>query len=162
MTTLYEFSASTLSGREQSLSEYRGKLVLVVNTASKCGFTPQFAGLEKLYSTHSADGLEVLGFPCDQFAGQEFDDAAQIAEFCSLNYGVTFPMFAKVEVNGDDAHSSRGSARRPPGRWAMPSNGTSPSSSSTERVTSCAATRRRSSRRRSKPTSWLSCDPLRG
>ena len=104
MTTLYEFSASTLSGREQSLSEYRGKLVLVVNTASKCGFTPQFAGLERLYSTHSADGLEVLGFPCDQFAGQEFDDAAQIAEFCSLNYGVTFPMFAKVEVNGDDAH----------------------------------------------------------
>ncbi|WP_353083234.1 glutathione peroxidase [Tessaracoccus lapidicaptus] len=104
MTTLYEFSASTLSGREQSLSEYRGKLVLVVNTASKCGFTPQFAGLEKLYSTHSADGLEVLGFPCDQFAGQEFDDAAQIAEFCSLNYGVTFPMFAKVEVNGDEAH----------------------------------------------------------
>jgi len=104
VTTLYEFSASTLSGREQSLSEYRGKLVLVVNTASKCGFTPQFAGLEKLYSTHSADGLEVLGFPCDQFAGQEFDDAAQIAEFCSLNYGVTFPMFAKVEVNGDEAH----------------------------------------------------------
>ena len=104
MTTLYEFSASTLSGREQSLSEYRGKLLLVVNTASKCGFTPQFAGLERLYSTHSADGLEVLGFPCDQFAGQEFDDAAQIAEFCSLNYGVTFPMFAKVDVNGDGAH----------------------------------------------------------
>lgn len=104
MTTLYEFSASTLSGREQSLSEYRGKLVLVVNTASKCGFTPQFAGLERLYSTHSADGLALLGFPCDQFAGQEFDDAAQIAEFCSLNYGVTFPMFAKVDVNGDDAH----------------------------------------------------------
>lgn len=104
MTTLYRFSASTLSGREQSLSEYRGKLLLVVNTASKCGFTPQFAGLERLYSTHSADGLEVLGFPCDQFAGQEFDDAAQIAEFCSLNYGVTFPMFAKVDVNGDGAH----------------------------------------------------------
>ena len=104
MTTLYRFSASTLSGREQSLSEYRGKLLLVVNTASKCGFTPQFAGLERLYSTHSADGLEVLGFPCDQFADQEFDDAAQIAEFCSLNYGVTFPMFAKVDVNGDGAH----------------------------------------------------------
>lgn len=104
MTTLYRFSASTLSGREQSLSEYRGKLVLVVNTASKCGFTPQFAGLERLHSTHSADGLEVLGFPCDQFADQEFDDAAQIAEFCSLNYGVTFPMFGKVDVNGDDAH----------------------------------------------------------
>ena len=104
MTTLYRFSASTLSGREQSLSEYRGKLLLVVNTASKCGFTPQFAGLERLYSTHSADGLEVLGFPCDQFAGQEFDDAAQIAEFCTLNYGVTFPMFAKVDVNGDGAH----------------------------------------------------------
>ena len=104
MTTLYEFSASTLSGREQSLSEYRGNLVLVVNTASKCGFTPQFAGLETLHSTHSGDGLAVLGFPCDQFADQEFDDAAQIAEFCSLNYGVTFPMFAKVDVNGDDAH----------------------------------------------------------
>ena len=104
MTSLYEFSASTLSGREQSLSEYRGKLLLVVNTASKCGFTPQFAGLEGLYSAHSADGLEVLGFPCDQFADQEFDDAAQIAEFCSLNYGVTFPMFAKVDVNGDGAH----------------------------------------------------------
>lgn len=104
MTTLYRFSASTLSGREQSLSEYRGKLLLVVNTASKCGFTPQFAGLERLYSTHSADGLEVLGFHCDQFAGQEFDDAAQIAEFCTLNYGVTFPMFAKVDVNGDGAH----------------------------------------------------------
>ncbi len=104
MTTLYEFSASTLSGREQSLSEYRGKPVLVVNTASKCGFTPQFAGLETLYSAHSGDGLAVLGFPCDQFADQEFDDAAEIAEFCSLNYGVTFPMFAKVDVNGDDAH----------------------------------------------------------
>ena len=104
MTTVYRFSASTLSGREQSLSEYRGKLLLVVNTASKCGFTPQFSGLEALYSTHSADGLEVLGFPCDQFAEQEFDDAAQIAEFCSLNYGVTFPMFAKVDVNGGDAH----------------------------------------------------------
>ncbi|MHA6508406.1 glutathione peroxidase [Tessaracoccus sp. Y1736] len=104
MTTLYGFSASTLSGREQSLSEYRGKPVLVVNTASKCGFTPQFAGLERLYSAHSAHGLEVLGFPCDQFADQEFDDAAQIAEFCSLNYGVTFPMFGKVDVNGDDAH----------------------------------------------------------
>ena len=104
MTTLYGFSASTLSGREQSLSEYRGKPVLVVNTASKCGFTPQFAGLERLHSAHSADGLEVLGFPCDQFAGQEFDDAAQIAEFCSLNYGVTFPMFGKVDVNGDGAH----------------------------------------------------------
>ena len=104
MTTLYRFSASTLSGREQSLSEYRGKPVLVVNTASKCGFTPQFAGLETLHSAHSAAGLEVLGFPCDQFAGQEFDDAAQIAECCSLNYGVTFPMFAKVDVNGDGAH----------------------------------------------------------
>ena len=103
MTTLYEFSASTLSGREQSLSEYRGKPVLVVNTASKCGFTPQFAGLETLHSAHSGDGLAVLGFPCDQFADQEFDDAAQIAEFCTLNYGVTFPMFAKVDVNGGDA-----------------------------------------------------------
>ena len=104
MTTVYDFTASTLAGGNQPLSEYRGKLLLLVNTASKCGFTPQFAGLEQLHATHSAAGLTVLGFPCDQFARQEFDDAAEIAEFCSLNYGVTFPMFAKVNVNGEDAH----------------------------------------------------------
>lgn len=104
MTTLYDFSASTLAGQEQSLDAYRGKVALVVNTASKCGFTPQFAGLEKLYSDHADAGLVVLGFPSDQFAHQEFDDADQIAEFCQINYGVTFPMFAKIDVNGKEAH----------------------------------------------------------
>ena len=104
MTTLYDFTASTLTGQTQDLSAYRGKVVLVVNTASKCGFTPQFGGLEKLYTTHADAGLVVLGFPSDQFAHQEFDDAGEIAEFCQLNYGVTFPMFAKTDVNGKDAH----------------------------------------------------------
>ena len=104
MTTLYDFSASTLAGQEQALSDYRGKVVLVVNTASKCGLTPQFTGLEKLYQDHRADGLVVLGFPCDQFAHQEYDSADEIAEFCQVNYGVTFPMFAKINVNGKDAH----------------------------------------------------------
>lgn len=104
MTTLYDFTASTLAGQQQPLSAYRGKVVLVVNTASKCGFTPQFGGLEKLYTSHADAGYVVLGFPSDQFAHQEYDDAAQIAEFCQLNYGVTFPMFAKIDVNGKDAH----------------------------------------------------------
>lgn len=104
MTTLYDFSASTLADQEQALSDHRGKVVLVVNTASKCGLTPQFAGLEKLYQDHKADGLVVLGFPCDQFANQEYDSADEIAEFCQVNYGVTFPMFAKIKVNGKDAH----------------------------------------------------------
>jgi len=104
MTTLYDFNADTLTGQDQPLAAYRGQVVLVVNTASKCGFTPQFGGLEKLYETHKDAGLVVLGFPCDQFAHQEFDEADKIAEFCQLNYGVSFPMFAKVDVNGKDAH----------------------------------------------------------
>lgn len=104
MTTLYDFTASTLAGEQRSLADYRGKVVLVVNTASKCGFAPQFGGLEQLYTTHADAGLVVLGFPSDQFAGQEYDDDAQIAEFCQINYGVTFPMFAKIDVNGRGAH----------------------------------------------------------
>ncbi len=104
MTTLQDFDARTITGQEQHLAEYRGKVVLVVNTASKCGNTPQFAGLEKLYEHLRERGLVVLGFPCDQFAHQEFDDDAETAEFCRLNYGVTFPMFAKVDVNGPTAH----------------------------------------------------------
>lgn len=104
MPTLNDFEATTITGAQQQLTAYRGKVVLVVNTASKCGFTPQFAGLEKLYEDLKDSGLVVLGFPCDQFANQEFDDNAETAEFCQLNYGVTFPMFAKIDVNGRGAH----------------------------------------------------------
>ncbi len=104
MTTLNDFEAKTITGQEQQLAEYLGKVVLVVNTASKCGFTPQFGGLEKLYADLREEGLVVLGFPCDQFAKQEFDNDAETASFCQLNYGVTFPMFAKVDVNGRGAH----------------------------------------------------------
>ncbi|HOC12253.1 MAG TPA: glutathione peroxidase [Propionicimonas sp.] len=102
--SLQEFKAKTITGQDQALAAYLGQVILVVNTASKCGFTPQFAGLEKLYADLRADGLVVLGFPCDQFANQELGSDAETAEFCQLNYGVTFPMFAKVEVNGRNAH----------------------------------------------------------
>ena len=104
MTTLQDFSATTITGKEQALADYLGKVVLVVNTASKCGFTPQFEGLEKLYADLADQGLVVLGFPCDQFANQEFDNDQETAEFCQLNYGVTFPMFHKIDVNGGNAH----------------------------------------------------------
>lgn len=104
MPTLHDFSAATLSGADKPLADYRGKVVLVVNTASKCGFAPQFDGLEKLYQDHKEAGLVVLGFPSDQFAKQEYDDAAQIEEYCRVNHGVTFPMFGKIKVNGKDAH----------------------------------------------------------
>jgi glutathione peroxidase len=104
MTSLQDFEARTITGQDQRLADYLGKVVLVVNTASKCGNTPQFAGLEKLYEHLRPQGLVVLGFPCDQFAHQEFDDDAETAEFCQLNYGVTFPMFSKVDVNGPTAH----------------------------------------------------------
>ena len=102
--TLSDFSATTLSGEDQSLSTYDGQVALVVNTASECGFTPQFAGLEELHAAYADKGLVVLGFPCNQFGGQEPGDEAQIGEFCQRNYGVSFPMFAKVDVNGDDTH----------------------------------------------------------
>jgi glutathione peroxidase len=103
-TTLYDFDARTIDGAEDSLDAYRGKVVLVVNVASQCGFTPQYEGLERLYKTYADRGFVVLGFPSNQFGGQEPGSEADIQEFCSLNYGVTFPMFAKVDVNGDDAH----------------------------------------------------------
>ncbi len=101
---LSDFAATSLTGVETPLSTYDGRVVLVANTASKCGLTPQYEGLERLYQTHRDDGLVVLGFPCDQFGHQEPGEAEEIAEFCSLNYGVTFPMFAKVEVNGSGTH----------------------------------------------------------
>ncbi len=104
MTTLYDFSADSLSGEEVDLSSYEGKALLVVNTASKCGFTPQYEGLEELYETYADKGLVVLGFPCDQFKNQEPGTEEEIQEFCQVNYGVTFPMFAKIDVNGDGAH----------------------------------------------------------
>ena len=102
--SLYGFSVQTLEGRVQSLRRYRGKTLLIVNVASKCGFTPQYSGLEDLYRRHKAHGLRVLGFPCDQFGHQEPGDAAEIRRFCSLTYDVTFPLFAKVDVNGPNAH----------------------------------------------------------
>jgi len=100
----FDFSARNIDGVEVPLSTYRGRPLLIVNVASKCGFTPQYAGLEALYQKFHARGFEVLGFPCDQFGHQEPGDEAAIKDFCSLTYSVTFPMFAKIEVNGSDAH----------------------------------------------------------
>ncbi len=104
VTGIYDFSASTLDGQPVTLETFRGKVLLIVNTASKCGFTPQYTGLEKLYKTYAAQGFEVLGFPCDQFGHQEPGDATEIATFCTTKYDVTFPLFAKIEVNGTGAH----------------------------------------------------------
>lgn len=100
----YQFKAKSLEGKEISMKEYKGKVVLVVNTASKCGFTPQYEGLEALYKKFKDKGLVILGFPCNQFGGQEPGNATEISNFCSLKYGVSFPMFSKIEVNGDNAH----------------------------------------------------------
>jgi glutathione peroxidase len=102
--TIYDYSADTIEGRERTLADFRGKVLLIVNVASKCGFTPQYAGLEALYRRHRDRGLEILGFPCDQFGHQEPGDEAAIREFCSLKYDVTFPLFAKIKVNGPDTH----------------------------------------------------------
>jgi glutathione peroxidase len=104
MTTAYDFDASSLDGKPVALREYAGKVMLIVNTASECGFTPQYAGLEALYRKYRDRGLVVLGFPCNQFGEQEPGAAAQIGSFCEKNYGVTFPMFEKIDVNGDAAH----------------------------------------------------------
>ena len=104
MAELGDFKATTLDGDQRSLSDYDGDVVLIVNTASKCGFTPQYAGLEELHRTYHARGLTVLGFPCNQFGAQEPGSEEEIGEFCERNYGVTFPMFAKVDVNGPDEH----------------------------------------------------------
>ena len=103
MPGIYDITVKDIHGEDVSLDRYRGKVMLIVNTASKCGFTPQYEGLEALYKKHHAKGLEVLGFPCNQFGAQEPGTESEIASFCELNYGVTFPMFAKVDVNGDDA-----------------------------------------------------------
>lgn len=102
--SVYDFTVKSIDGEVVSLQEYEGKVLLIVNTASKCGFTPQYADLEKLYQQYHAQGLEVLGFPCNQFAEQEPGQSEEIKGFCQLNYGVTFPLFEKVEVRGNDAH----------------------------------------------------------
>ncbi|MFI4966108.1 MAG: glutathione peroxidase [Caulobacterales bacterium] len=102
--SIYDFTAETLDGRPAPLSDWRDKVVLIVNTASKCGFTPQYAGLEALYRKYRDRGLVVLGFPCNQFGAQEPGDAAEIASFCSLSYEVDFPMMRKIEVNGPHTH----------------------------------------------------------
>ncbi|GAB3783669.1 glutathione peroxidase [Dyella agri] len=104
MSDIYDFSARDIDGNERPLSEWRGKTLLVVNVASKCGFTPQYAGLEQLWRNGRDRGLMVLGFPCDQFGHQEPGDEAEIRNFCSTSYDVSFPMFAKIEVNGEQAH----------------------------------------------------------
>ncbi len=102
--SVYDFSATDINGKEVVLKHYQGKVLLIVNTASKCGFTPQFEGLEQLFSELSEQGLVVLGFPCNQFGSQEPGSEQNIQEFCQLNYGVSFPMFSKIEVNGGGAH----------------------------------------------------------
>jgi len=104
MTTAYDFTATDIDGQTRALREFQGKALLIVNVASKCGFTPQYTGLEKLQRDYAARGFDVLGFPCDQFGHQEPGDEAEIKNFCSLTYDVSFPMFAKIDVNGDDAH----------------------------------------------------------
>ena len=104
MSALYKLSAKRIDGSKQSMKDYKGKVLLIVNVASGCGFTPQYAGLEALWLKYGKRGLAVLGFPCNQFGGQEPGNEAAIGEFCSLTYDVTFPMFAKVDVNGDGTH----------------------------------------------------------
>jgi glutathione peroxidase len=102
--TIYAFSVQTIDGAEKSLAEYRGSVVLIVNVASKCGFTPQYKGLQELYDKYKNRGFVVLGFPCNQFLSQEPGANDEIKHFCSINYGITFPMFDKIDVNGDTAH----------------------------------------------------------
>jgi glutathione peroxidase len=102
--SVYDYSAKTLDGQDVSLADYRGQVLLIVNTASKCGFTPQYEGLEALYKAHKDRGFTVLAFPCNQFGAQEPGNAEEIANFCSLTYDVTFPVMSKIDVNGADAH----------------------------------------------------------
>lgn len=103
MSSIYDFEVKKPNGEMVSLKEYEGKPLVIVNTASKCGFTPQFGGLQELYEEYKDEGLTILGFPCDQFNDQEFDNIDETTEFCQVNYGVTFPIFAKIDVNGESA-----------------------------------------------------------
>jgi glutathione peroxidase len=103
MEVIYDFNVKMPNGEKKSLKDYEGKAIIIVNTASKCGFTPQFKGLQELYETYKEQGLEILGFPCDQFNNQEFDTIEETTQFCQMNYGVTFPIFSKIDVNGENA-----------------------------------------------------------
>ncbi len=103
-STVHDFSVTNIMGLPKSLADYKGKVLLIVNTASKCGLTPQYAGIQALYDTYRDQGLEILGFPCNQFGKQEPGSNEEIQSFCQVNYGVTFPMFDKIKVNGKDAH----------------------------------------------------------
>ena len=104
MSTIYDFTAECMDGTSQAFADYKGKVLLIVNTASKCGFTPQFEGLEALYQQYKEQGLVVIGFPCNQFGAQDPGTNEEIGAFCQKNYGVSFPMMAKIDVNGKDAH----------------------------------------------------------
>ena len=104
MSSIYDFETATMQGQQGTLEQHKGKVLLIVNTASKCGFTPQFEGLEKLYGKYREQGLEILGFPCNQFGKQDPGSDGEIQEFCQMNYGVSFPMHSKIDVNGDSAH----------------------------------------------------------
>ncbi len=112
MTSVYDFNATTIDGAEQSLSDFSGTVLIIVNVASRCGFTPQYEGLEALYQKYKNDGLNILGFPCNQFGAQEPGDERAIAEFCSTTYDVSFPMFSKIDVNGANTHSLFGYLKR--------------------------------------------------
>ena len=104
MNSIYDFTIQMPNGTEKTLKEYEGKPLIVVNTASKCGLTPQFKGLQELYEKYSDQGLEIIGFPCDQFNNQEYENIEETTQFCQINYGVTFPITAKIDVNGENAH----------------------------------------------------------
>ena len=104
MDSIYDFTIQMPNGTEKTLKEYEGKPLMVVNTASKCGLTPQFKGLQELYEKYSEQGLEIIGFPCDQFNNQEYENIEETTQFCQINYGVTFPITTKIDVNGENAH----------------------------------------------------------
>ena len=135
----YDFEATSITGQAVPLSDYRGTVLLIVNTASACGFTPQYAGLQALHEQYGERGLVVLGFPCNQFGSQEKGSESEIASFCDLNFGVRFPLMGKIDVNGANAHPLYRRACSAP----RPSSGTSPNSSSAVTVRSSAAMRRR-------------------
>ncbi len=117
MTSFYDLTATSIEGRSVSMSEFRGRVLLIVNVASRCSFTVQYASLEALYRKHKAEGFEILGFPCDQFLYQEPGNETQIQEFCRATYDVTFPMFAKIKVNGPDAHPIYKFLKQARGGW---------------------------------------------